>query len=87
MSVTVDECIKGKGSLERECLELIEIIEQNDLTFEVLKPMMLMNIAHSLAVIADAIGERKVPEKPNSSEKPNNSLDKDINVRSKERSE
>lgn len=62
MNVTIDECLKEKGSLERECLELIEVIEQNDLTFEALKPAMLMNIAHSLAVIADAIGERKEGE-------------------------
>ena len=59
MNATIDECLKEKGSLERECLELIEIIGQNDLTYEDLKSMMLMNIAHSLAVIADAIGERK----------------------------
>ena len=64
MNVTVDECLKEKGSLERECLELIEAIEQNDLTYEVLKPMMLMNIAHSLAVIADAIGERNCKDEP-----------------------
>ena len=61
MSVTVDECLKEKGSLEKECLELIELMEQNNLTYEVLKPMMLMNIAHSLSVIADAIGERREP--------------------------
>ena len=67
MNITVDECLKEKGSLEKECLELIELIEQNNLTYEVLKPMMLMNIAHSLAVIADAIGERKGSEKPNNS--------------------
>lgn len=60
MNITVNECLKEKGSLERECLELIDIMEQNDLTYEVLKPMMLMNIAHSLAVIADALGERNV---------------------------
>ena len=62
MNITVDECLKEKGSLERECLELIDLMEQNNLTYEVLKPMMLMNIAHSLAVIADAIGERKESE-------------------------
>ena len=38
---------------------IIDFIEQNNLSHEVIKPMMLMNIAHSLAVIADAIGERK----------------------------
>lgn len=58
MNITVDECLKEKGSLERECLELIEMAEQNDFPYEALKPMMVMNIAHSLAVIADAIGER-----------------------------
>lgn len=59
MNITVDECLKEKGSLERECLELIDIAEQNDFPYEALKPMLVMSIAHSLAVIADAIGERK----------------------------
>lgn len=59
MNITINECLKEKESLERECLELIDFIEQNNLSHEVIKPMMLMNIAHSLAVIADAIGERK----------------------------
>lgn len=62
MNITVDECLKEKGSLERQCLELIEMVEQNNLPYEVLKPAMLMNIAQSLAVIADAIGERKESE-------------------------
>lgn len=59
MNITVDECLKENGSLERECVELIALIDKANLTWEASKPAMIMNIAHSLAVIADAIGERK----------------------------
>lgn len=30
MNITIDECLKEKGSLERECLELIDIADQTD---------------------------------------------------------
>lgn len=62
MNITVDDCLKEKGSLERECVELIALIDKSNLTWETLKPAMIMNIAHSIAVIADAIGERKESE-------------------------
>lgn len=51
----VREMLEEKKSLEREYFELIFILDEMNLPSEVYDKMMMANIAHSLAVIADAL--------------------------------
>lgn len=55
----VREMLEEKMSLEREYLELIHISDKMNLPIEMHDKMIMANIAHSLAVIADALANRK----------------------------
>ena len=69
----VNEILKENASLEREYLELIQISDEMNLSAEIHDKLIMGSIAHSLAVIADALADRKTE---NSSEKPNNSQER-----------
>lgn len=56
--IEVEKILKEKGSLEREYLELFQISDEMSLTSEVYDKMIVANIAHSLAVIADVLANR-----------------------------
>ena len=58
MDKKVKEILDEKVSLERECIELMQINEEMNLPAEAYKMMMLSNIAHSLSVIADTFSKR-----------------------------
>lgn len=55
----VKEMLEEKASLEREYLELVHISDEMNLSAEIHDKMIMANIAHSLAVIADALADRK----------------------------
>ena len=55
----VREMLEEKMSLEREYFELIHLSDKMSLSAETLEKMIMANIAHSLAVIADALANRK----------------------------
>ena len=55
----VREMLEEKMSLEREYFEIIQISDKMSLPSETLEKMIMANIAHSLAVIADALADRK----------------------------
>lgn len=56
----VKELLEVKISLEREYFELIHLSDEMDLSAVAHENLMLGSIAHSLAVIADALADRKV---------------------------
>ena len=58
MTKDVAELMAEKGSLEREFIELMMIIDEANLNAEAMKSSMISSIAHSLAVIADTLSNR-----------------------------
>ena len=54
----VEKILMEKPSLEREFLELTHVADEIGFDTEMLTNSMLMNIAHSLAVIADNLSKR-----------------------------
>ena len=55
----VKEILEEKASIEREYLELVHMSGEMNLSAEIHEKMIMANIAHSLAVIADALADRK----------------------------
>ena len=68
MNEEIKEILEEKASLEREYLELINISDKMNLPAEAHDKMIMANIAHSLAVIADALADRKTEPQTERSE-------------------
>ena len=64
----VEKMLEEKASLEREYLELVHISDEMNLSAEIHDKLIMANIAHSLAVIADALADHKTEPQTERSE-------------------
>ena len=62
MTIEVREMLKEKASLEREYFELMQISDGMNLSAEIHDKLIMGSIAHSLAVIADVLADRKTEQ-------------------------
>ena len=62
MTDQVKKLLDEKASLEREYFELVFISDEMNLSSEIHDKFIMANIAHSLAVIADALADRKTEQ-------------------------